>query len=79
LDRYLSRFGSSTERDAIHDSVTRIAAQARIPVIDIAAAFARQPAPGALYAYPGAHFNEAGYRLAADVIAAALERKAAAP
>jgi len=48
--------------------VTRIADEARVPVIDIAASFARQPAPGALYASPGAHFNEAGDRLAAVAI-----------
>ena len=78
-DRYLSRFGSSAMREAIHDGVARIARQARIPVIDIASAFAAQPAPGTLYAFPGGHFNEAGYRHAASAIATALERNAPAP
>jgi lysophospholipase L1-like esterase len=78
-DRYLSRFGDSAMRKDISDGVRRVARQQGISLIDLAAAFARQPDPGSLYSYPGGHFNVAGYRLAAEVIARALEREKALP
>ena len=41
-------------------------------MIDVAAAFADDPSPATLYAYPGAHCSSKGYRLAAETIARAL-------
>jgi hypothetical protein len=73
-DRYLSRFGDSAMRQGIYDGVKAVAARQNIPLIDVAAAFAKDPDPGALYAYPGAHFSPLGYRRAAEIIAAALDQ-----
>jgi hypothetical protein len=78
-DRYLSRFGDSAMRRGIYDGVRAAAARESIPLIDVAAAFASDPDPGALYAYPGAHFSVAGYARAAAVIAAALDNGPVSP
>jgi hypothetical protein len=43
-------------------------------MIDVAGTFARHAAPETLFAYPGSHFNPAGYALAAQTIAATLDR-----
>lgn len=72
-DRYLSRFGDGTVRQTIYHGVQDTARRLDIPMIDVAGAFARHPSPETLFAYPGSHFNPAGYALAAQTIAAALE------
>ena len=71
-DRYLSKVGTSVLRQTIYRGVRRITTRAHIPMIDVAAAFAGHPSPDTLYAYPGAHYNAKGYRLAAETIARAL-------
>ncbi len=73
-DRYLSRFGVGTVRQTIYHGVQDMARRRDIPMIDLASAFARHAAPEALFAYPGSHYNPAGYALAAQTIAAALDR-----
>ena len=75
-DRYLSRFGSSMVRQAIYRGVQATAEREDIPMIDVAAAFAKQPAPAKLFAYPGSHYDPAGYAVAAQAIAAVLDRDA---
>lgn len=76
-DRYLSRFGVGTVRRTIYKGVMDTARRRDIPVIDVAAAFARYAAPETLFAYPGSHYNPTGYALAAQTIAAALDRDGA--
>ena len=78
-DRYLSRVGTSVLRQAIYRGVRGITARAHIPMIDLAAAFAEDPSPDTLYAYPGAHCSARGYRLAAETIATTLASKAHLP
>jgi hypothetical protein len=78
-DRYLSRFGDSAMRRAIYEGVTAVAIRRGIPLIDIARAFAMDPDPGSLYAYPGAHFSPKGYGRAAEIIADALGKRAQTP
>ena len=73
-DRYLSRFGVGTVRQTIYHGVQDIARRRDVLMIDVASAFARHPTPETLFAYPGSHFNPAGYALAAQTIAAALDR-----
>jgi hypothetical protein len=73
-DRYLSRFGVGTVRETIYHGVQDTARRRDIPMIDLASAFARHAAPETLFAYPGSHYNPAGYALAAQTIAAALDR-----
>ncbi|MGO9506365.1 MAG: GDSL-type esterase/lipase family protein [Mycobacterium sp.] len=73
-DRYLSRFGVGTVRQTIYHGVQDTARRRDIPMIDLASAFARHPVPETLFAYPGSHYNPAGYALAAQTIAAALDR-----
>ena len=73
-DRYLSKFGNSSVRQAIYRGVKEIAEREHIPMIDVAAALAEDPSPGTFYAYPGSHFNAKGYKAAGEAIAAALER-----
>jgi len=73
-DRYLSRFGVGTVRQTIYHGVQDTARRLDIPMIDLASAFARHAAPETLFAYPGSHYNPAGYALAARTIAAALDR-----
>ena len=73
-DRYLSRFGVGTVRQTIYHGVQDTARRLDIPMIDLASAFARHAAPETLFAYPGSHYNPAGYALAAQTIAAALDR-----
>ena len=73
-DRYLSRFGAGTVRQTIYHGVQDTARRLEIPMIDLASAFARHAAPETLFAYPGSHYNPAGYALAAETIAAALDR-----
>jgi len=73
-DRYLSRFGAGTVRQTIYRGVQDTARRLDIPMIDLASAFARHAAPETLFAYPGSHYNPAGYALAAETIAAALDR-----
>lgn len=72
--RYLSKFGISPIRQRIYKGVKAIALDERIPFIDVAAAFAHNPSPETLYAYPGAHFSPKGYHLAASTIARTLEQ-----
>jgi GDSL-like Lipase/Acylhydrolase family len=73
-DRYLSRFGIGIVRQTIYHGVQDIARRRDVPMIDVASAFARHAAPETLFAYPGSHYNPAGYALAANTIAAALDR-----
>ena len=73
-DRYLSRFGAGTVRQTIYHGVQDTARRRDIPMIDVANAFARHAAPETLFAYPGSHYNSMGYALAAQTIAAALDR-----
>lgn len=73
-DRYLSRFGVGIVRQTMYHGVQDIARRRDVPMIDVASAFARHAAPETLFAYPGSHFNPAGYELAAQTIAAALDR-----
>jgi hypothetical protein len=73
-DRYLSRFGVGRVRQTIYHGVQDTARRRDIPMIDLASAFARHAAPQTLFAYPGSHYNPAGYALAAQTIAAALDR-----
>jgi hypothetical protein len=73
-DRYLSRFGVGTVRQTIYHGVQDTTRRRDIPMIDVASAFARHAAPQTLFAYPGSHYNPAGYALAAQTIADALDR-----
>jgi GDSL-like Lipase/Acylhydrolase family len=73
-DRYLSRFGVGIVRQTMYHGVQDIARRRDLLMIDVASAFARHAAPETLFAYPGSHFNPAGYALAAQTIAAALDR-----
>jgi hypothetical protein len=73
-DRYLSRFGVGTVRQSIYHGVQDTARRRDVPMIDVASAVARHAAPETLFAYPGSHYNAAGYALAAQTIAAALDR-----
>jgi lysophospholipase L1-like esterase len=75
-DRYLSRFGESSVRQTIYRGVSAVARRADIPMIDVATTFSHDPSPATLYAYPGAHFNAKGYRVAAEAIREALEHDA---
>jgi hypothetical protein len=57
----------------------RVLALARalgLPVIDVTEAFAAHPEPDSLFACPGCHYSEAGYRLAADAVRAGLAASA---
>jgi hypothetical protein len=59
----------------------RVLALARalgLPVIDVTEAFAAHPEPDSLFACPGCHYSEAGYRLAADAVRAGLAASAGA-
>ena len=78
-DRYLSRFGVGTVRQTIYSGVKDTARRHSIPMIDVASAFARHAAPADLFVYPGSHYNPAGYALAAQTIATALDRDRALP
>lgn len=71
-ERYEAQFGQGVLRQRIYDGVHGIAARQGIPLIDLAAEFARDPKATGLYAFPGAHLNVEGYRRAADIIAAVL-------
>ena len=71
-ERYEARLGQGAVRQRIYRGVQEIAARQRIPLIDVAAALARESDPGQLYAFPGGHMNPEGYRKAAETIAAAL-------
>lgn len=73
-DRYLSRFAVGAVRQTIYNGVQDTARRRDIPMIDVASAFAGHALPETLFAYPGSHFNAAGYALAAQTIAAALDR-----
>lgn len=70
--RYLSQFGDNPIREAIYKGVRRTAAQEHVPLIDLAAAFASDPSPETLYAYPGGHCSPKGYQLAAETISREL-------
>jgi len=71
-ERYEARLGEGAVRQRIYGGVRDIAARQNIPLIDLAADFARDPEAGALYAFPGGHLNVDGYRRAAEAIANAL-------
>jgi hypothetical protein len=71
-ERYEARLGEGAVRQRIYHGVRDIAARQNIPLIDLAAEFARDPEADALYAFPGAHLNVEGYRRAADAIANVL-------
>ncbi len=71
-ERYEARLGEGAVRQRIYRDVQEIAARQRIPLIDVAGAFARESDPERLYAFPGGHMNPEGYQKAAEIIAAAL-------
>jgi hypothetical protein len=73
-DRYFSRFGVGIVRQTMYRGVQDIARRRGLLMIDVAGAFAQHEAPETLFAYPGSHFNPAGYALAAETIAAVLDR-----
>ena len=70
--RYEARLGQGAVRQRIYSGVQEIAARQRIPLIDVADAFARESDAERFYAFPGGHMNPEGYRKAAETIAAAL-------
>jgi hypothetical protein len=43
-----------------------------VPTVDLTPAFRAHPAPASLFAYPGSHYDSAGYALAAETVARAL-------
>jgi hypothetical protein len=71
-ERYEARLGEGAVRQRIYRGVREIAARQNIPLIDVAEAFAHEPAPERLYSFPGGHMNPEGYRKAAETIAGAL-------
>lgn len=71
-ERYEARLGEGVVRQRIYRGVREIATRQSIPLIDLAADFARDPEANALYAFPGGHLNVDGYRRAAEAIANAL-------
>lgn len=71
--RYFGSGAQGRDRKRIRAGVGRIVERLGIPLVDLAEAFAATPDPGGLYVYPGSHFNEEGYRLAAEAVAARLE------
>lgn len=71
-ERYEARWGEGSVRQRIYGGVRDVAARQGIPLIDLAAQFARDPKANELYAFPGAHLNAEGYRRAAEAIANVL-------
>jgi hypothetical protein len=65
----------SEEELAARSTVFAIADSLGVPIIDLDEALRRHERPETLYVYPGAHFDIAGYRAAADAL---LERIATA-
>lgn len=70
--RYFGGTWNGRIRDRIRDQVLAIAAELRLPVIDVHRAFVAQPDPKALFYYAGSHYNAAGYRVVATAVEKAL-------
>jgi lysophospholipase L1-like esterase len=70
------RYSSLTYPQGEAHTVRRIAEETEIPLVDIASVFARHPNPLSLYSLglPG-HCSNEGYRLIADALLEALERR----
>lgn len=66
--RYFASAQNSRIRDRVRVQVLDIARSLSLPVIDVHKAFAAAPDPQALFVYPGSHYNEEGYKRAAEVI-----------
>ena len=71
--RYFASARNSRIRDRVREQVLDIAEGLSLPVIDVHQVFASAPDPRALFVYPGSHYNEEGYKRAAEAIAARLE------
>ncbi|MFQ5764123.1 MAG: SGNH/GDSL hydrolase family protein [Rhodospirillales bacterium] len=72
--RYFAAPRDSRIRDRVRGRVLDLAQGLGLPVIDVHGAIAAHPDPQALFVYPGSHFNEAGYKAAAEAIAKGLEK-----
>ncbi len=74
---YLPELGKSPGRDAIRRQTQRLIARLDIPLIDVSEIIAAHPDPDSLFPYRlrlrvGVHFNDDGYQLIADTLAARL-------
>ncbi|MCH7937213.1 MAG: hypothetical protein IH994_09005 [Proteobacteria bacterium] len=72
--RYFASARNSRIRDRVRRQVLDIAKDLGLPVIDVHEVFAAAPDPQALFVYPGSHYNEDGYKRAADAIAQELKK-----
>ena len=66
--------GEDHDPVAVHRAVSDIAVRLAIPMVDVSKAFAATRDPRALWNNRRYHYNAAGYRVVADVIAADLGR-----
>lgn len=73
--RYLAAEQNGELRRRIHLAATDTAKKLNLPVIDVAEAFHQDGNPERFFAYPGSHYNEAGYERVAQEIAAYLATK----
>lgn len=71
--RYFAAARDSRIRDRVRQRILAIVAGLGIPLIDVHPAFAAERDPRALFVFPGSHYNEAGYRLAAETIGRGIE------
>jgi len=69
-ERYHSApvFRQPLRYDQIRQRVLAIAQELRLPVVDVHGAFTAQGTPQELFFYPGSHYNENGYRIAAHSV-----------
>ncbi|MBI2584720.1 MAG: SGNH/GDSL hydrolase family protein [Rhodospirillales bacterium] len=75
--RYFAAARDSRIRDRVRQRILAIVAGLGIPLIDVHPAFAAERDPRALFTFHGSHYNEAGYRLAAEAIGRGIEALAA--
>lgn len=71
--RYLSGPRHGVIREHIRSRTLAAVASVGLPVIDVHRVFAAEREPMAMFRYPGSHYNERGYRTAANAVARALD------
>lgn len=73
-DRYFSNFSRNRIREQIHRRTLKTVFSLGIETIDISRTFAAAPDARRFFYYPGSHYNEEGYKVAAQAVGQALEK-----
>lgn len=77
--RYFAASHNSQTRDHLRQQALKTLEELDLPVVDVHRAFASQKDVATLFQYPGSHYSNAGYRVAAEAIEEKLAELSGTP